>query len=64
VGRTWEYLDRSQTHDVNVEIGTEAAQFLSWDYINPNFLAMWDGQEEMWMRGRRAFLKPRLGDIL
>jgi hypothetical protein len=27
VDQSWEYINRSQTHAVNVEIGTEAAQF-------------------------------------
>ncbi len=35
--KTWEYIDRSQIH---VGIGTEAAQFLFWEYMNPNFFAM------------------------
>ncbi len=32
-----QYINRSQTH--NVVIGTEAKQFLFWEYINPNFFA-------------------------
>jgi len=37
VDRSWEYLNRSQTH----EIGTEAAQFPEKEYINVIFLAVW-----------------------
>ncbi len=36
--RTWENIDRSQTH--GMEIGTEAMQFLVWEYINQNFFAV------------------------
>jgi hypothetical protein len=38
VDRSWEYVNRSHTH--NVEIGTEAAQFLEKQFINGIFLAV------------------------
>jgi hypothetical protein len=34
VDRSWEYINRSQAHECTVGIGTEAAQFLFWEYIN------------------------------
>jgi hypothetical protein len=36
VDRSWEYINRSQTH----EIGTEAAEFPEKEYINGIFLAV------------------------
>ncbi len=41
VDRSWEYINRSQTHEcLNVEIGTEAAQFPEKEDINGIFLAV------------------------
>jgi hypothetical protein len=34
VDRSWEYINSSQTHHMNVEIGAEAAQFPEKEYIN------------------------------
>jgi hypothetical protein len=39
VDQSWEYTNRSQTH-MNVEIGTEAAQFSEKEYIKGIFLAV------------------------
>jgi hypothetical protein len=36
--RSWEYTDRSQTHECGN--WTEAAQFLFCEYINRNFFAV------------------------
>jgi hypothetical protein len=38
VDRSWEYINRSQTHEC--EIGTEAAQFPEKEYINGILVAV------------------------
>jgi hypothetical protein len=38
VDRSWEYINRSQTHECG--IGTEAAQFLFREHINGTFVAV------------------------
>ncbi len=40
VDRFWEYINPSNSH-MNVEIGTETALFLFWEYINGIFVAVW-----------------------
>ncbi len=47
VDRSWEYINRSQTHE-NVVIGTEAAQFPEKEYINGILVAV----------RQRAYLRP------
>jgi hypothetical protein len=39
VDRTWEYIDRSQTHESGNWDGGRAVLFL--EYINPNFFAVY-----------------------
>jgi hypothetical protein len=43
VDRFWEYINRAQTH-MNVEIGTLAAKFLFWEYINEIFVAVYNSE--------------------
>jgi hypothetical protein len=38
--QSWDYLNRLQTHELNVEIGTEAAQFPEKEYINGIFVVV------------------------
>jgi hypothetical protein len=40
VDRSWEYINRSQTRDMNMEIGTEDAKFPEKDYMSGIFVAV------------------------
>ncbi len=42
VDRSWEYINRSQTHEWNVENGTASAQLPKKEYINRIFVAVYD----------------------
>jgi hypothetical protein len=50
---------------MNVEIGTEAAQIIFWDYINPNFFAVQElrlrSQGDKTQRHRMSLHGPRAG---
>ncbi len=41
VDRSWKYINCSQTHECENWVGTEAAQFRFFDYINGIFVAVW-----------------------
>jgi hypothetical protein len=52
VDRSWEYINRSQTH-MNVEIGVKAAQFPEKEYINGIAFAVWGYHWflQLWLMG-------------
>ncbi len=58
---SWEYINRSQTHDCKV--GTEAAQFLKKEEINGIFVAMQPVSNHLGLVEETPFPQRQVSDI-